>query len=218
VNTFNRLVTILVIIVVFIVATIGLVAPTSTLRLIKITVDGALDILQRLRPGPIAITFHALLVACAVLLDILLIVLLMLERRPQQHAIPVQKVGGGAVSVTAESLAERLQYHLGQLADVIGTKARVALSRRGGVELDLDVRVSADVNIPEKADQILEVARQVVEDKMGLRLARKPRVYIQAAPHPGLSARPPAASPTASQALQPIEPAAPFSPVTGEEK
>jgi hypothetical protein len=221
VNIFNRIMMVLAILVVFVVATIGLVVPEQSLAVIKAGVDTTLHTMGRIRPEFI-LPFRALLILCAVLLDVLLIGLFVSEvRGPARHSVPVQKIGGGTVSVTIESLAERLRYHLDQLADVISVKAKVT-PRGKGVDLELDVQTGADVNVPEKAEQVLQVARQVIEDKMGLKLARPPRVYIHAAPYPGVAVRPisgppaPAAKMPLTPPPAPAEPSSPFHRTSGE--
>ena len=212
-NVFNRIMMILVILVVFIAVTIGLVVPVESLQVIKGAADNMLSILSRVKPGNIGTIFYAILILCAILIDVLLVALLFLEVRGPRHTLRVAKVGGGEVSVTAESLAERIQYHLDQLADVIGVQVKVA-PRGGGVDLDLNIQTGADVNVPEKAEQVLEVTRQVVEDKMGLKLARKPRINIHAMPYPGVVARPtaPPQSPGRPTPPTPPAPSSPFSP------
>lgn len=196
-NIFNRIVVILLLLAAFVVLTIVLVVPDPSLRVVKGVVDGSLNTMERILDIYV-IPFHALLILCAALLDILFVGLLILEvRGPTRRTIRVQKVGGGVVELTAESLVERLQYHVDQLADVINVKVKVT-PRRGGVDVDLNVQTGADVNVPEKAEQVLETTRQVVEDKMGLKLARKPRVYIHTVPYPGVVARPKPGAPIAT--------------------
>ena len=187
-NTFNRIVMILLILAAFFVVTLGLFVPAESLAVIRGVADNTLYTMNRIRPEFI-LSFRALLILSAAFIDILLVGLLVLEvRGPAKHTLRVQKVGGGEVAVTAESLVERLQYQIDQLADVVGVKARVA-PRGGGVDVEVNLQTSADVNVPEKAEQVLEVTRQVVEDKMGLKLARKPRVNVHAMPTPGVPAR-----------------------------
>jgi len=188
VNTFNRIFMILLTLAAFFVVTIGLFVPAESLAVVRGAADNTLHTLGRIRPEFI-LPFRALLILCAVFLDVLLVGLLVLEvRGPAKHTLRVQRVGGGQVAVTAESLTERLQYHIDQLADVIGVKVRV-WPRGGGVDVEVNLQTGADTNVPEKAEQVLEVTRQVVEDKMGLKLARKPRVNIHAMPTPGAPAR-----------------------------
>jgi len=211
VNVFNRIIMILVILVVFFVVTIGLVVPVQSLQVIRGATDNTLGILLRVKPGIIGMIFYAILILCAILIDVLLIALLFLEVRGPRHTLRVARVGGGLVSVTAESLAERIQYHVDQLADVIGVQVKVA-PRGGGVDLDLNIQTGADVNVPEKAEQVLEVTRQVVEDKMGLKLARKPRINVHAMPYPGVVARPTAPPQSPRQPTWPPPPTPPASP------
>ena len=187
-NTFNRIFMILLTLAAFFVVTIGLFVPAESLAVVRGAADNTLHTLGRIRPEFI-LPFRALLILCAVFLDVLLVGLLVLEvRGPAKRTLRVQRVGGGQVAVTAESLTERLQYHIDQLADVIGVKVRVS-PRGGGVDVEVNLQTGADTNVPEKAEQVLEVTRQVVEDKMGLKLARKPRVNIHAMPTPGAPAR-----------------------------
>ena len=187
-NTFNRIFMILLTLAAFFVVTIGLFVPAESLAVVRGAADNTLHTLGRIRPEFI-LPFRALLILCAVFLDVLLVGLLVLEvRGPAKRTLRVQRVGGGQVVVTAESLTERLQYHIDQLADVIGVKVRVS-PRGGGVDVEVNLQTGADTNVPEKAEQVLEVTRQVVEDKMGLKLARKPRVNIHAMPTPGAPAR-----------------------------
>lgn len=189
-NTFNRIVVILMFLLLFVIVTIGLVALPESLRVLKSAVDSTLDTVNRVRPGGVYLTFRVLLILCALFIDALLIGLLLWEvRGPARRHIRVKRVGGGEVMVTAESIAERLQFHLDQLADVINVKVKVS-PRAGGVDVEVFVQTGVDVNVPDKAEQVLEVTRQVVEDKMGLVLARKPRVSIHAMPTPGLAVRP----------------------------
>jgi hypothetical protein len=188
VNTFNRIVMILLILAAFFVVTIGLFVPAESLAVIRGVADNTLYTMNRIRPEFI-LSFRALLILCAVFIDALLVGLLVLEvRGPARHTLRVQRVGGGEVAVTAESLVERLQYQIDQLADVIGVRARVT-PRGGGVDVEVNLQTGADVNVPEKAEQVLEITRQVVEDKMGLKLARKPRVNVHAMPTPGVPSR-----------------------------
>jgi hypothetical protein len=188
VNTFNRIVMILLILAAFFIVSIGLSVPAESLAVIRGGADNTLSTMNRIRPEFI-VSFRALLVLCAAFIDVLLIGLLVLEvRGPAKRTLRVQRVGGGEVAVTAESLVERLQYQIDQLADVIGVKARVT-PRGGGVDVQVSLQTGADVNVPEKAEQVLEITRQVVEDQMGLKLARKPRVNVHAMPTPGVPSR-----------------------------
>ena len=200
-NTFNRIVMILLILIAFFVVNVGLVVPRESLQVIYTTADTTVRTMARIKPDFI-LPFRALLVLCALFLDILLFTLLVLEMRgPAKRTIRIKRVGGGEVVVTTESIAERLQYHIDQVADVVSVKALVK-PRGGSVDLDLQVQAGADINVPEKAEQILQVAKQVVEDKMGLVLADKPRVHIHVMPTPALAVRSTSGAPGAPPSSQ----------------
>ncbi|MEE8391940.1 MAG: hypothetical protein V3S14_14240, partial [Anaerolineae bacterium] len=92
---------------------------------------------------------------------------------------------------------------------ILHTKPRVS-GKRSGVVIELDVEAEAGVNVPEKADQIVEVARRVVEEDMGLTLARPPRVNLRAAPYSKARKSPP--SPREAVSVEPKE-VSPVEPV-----
>jgi hypothetical protein len=132
----------------------------------------------------------------AVVLDIILVLFLIAEvRRPAAKAIRVKKTAGGEVQVSVNSIADRLKYEIDQLASVLRTKPQVQ-AKRGGVVVELDVETVAEIDVPQKADQIVETARRVVEEKMGLKLARPPKVNLRAVPYPSTPARPKISAPT----------------------
>lgn len=200
-NALNRTLVILLTLAAFFIVTVAFVVPAESLTVVKGLVDSTLRTLGRIRPE-FVIPFRALLVLCALFVDALLVGLLVLEiRGPAKRTIRIRRVGGGEVIVTIESIAERVQYHVDQLADVVGVKAQVK-PRGGGVELDVHVQTGAEINVPEKGEQILQIAKQVVEEKMGLMLAGKPRVHLHALPVPPMGARPPA------RAVEPARPSA----------
>jgi len=126
----------------------------------------------------------ALGVLFALAVDIVLILIIIVEvRRSTPKAIRVEKIAGGEVMISTASIADRLEYETDQLAGVLRVKAKVSAKRRG-VLIELDVQTAAEINVPEQADRIVETARAVVEDKMGLKLARPPKVNLRAVPYP----------------------------------
>ena len=146
----------------------------------------------------------------ALALDIILVIIFILEvRRPKAKAIKVEKAGGGEVEVSIHSIADRLKHDLGQVSGVLRVKPSVS-AKRGGVVVKLDVETVAGVNVPEKADQILEKTRQVIEDQMGLTMARVPKVNLRAMPHPrpsrGAAKRPAPREPVVPASRAPSDP------------
>lgn len=113
---------------------------------------------------------------------ILLIPLIWLEiRRTRPFTVRVQTAGAGAATLTADSITRRITWHIDQLADVIGVTPEVK-ARGNSVDIKLNVRTTPDIEVPMKTEEILAVTREVVEQRMGLRLG-KAEVQIDHAPY-----------------------------------
>jgi hypothetical protein len=122
--------------------------------------------------------------ALAVLTFVLCGLLLWLElRRPYGKAVKVQKVSGGEAQVTTDSIARRLEYNIDQLADVISVKPKV-LAKGKGVHVRLNVETGPEIDVPAKTEEISRVAREVIEERMGLKLAGKLEIGIKHVPYP----------------------------------
>ncbi len=143
----------------------------------------------------------------ACLVDLVLFLLILLQVRQPRKSIRVEKAGG-EVLITIASITDRLKHEVNQLPDVLRSKPRV-LGKRSGVVVRLDAEVVAGVNVPEKANQIVEVARRVVEDDMGLGLAQPPKVNLRAASYSKARkspVKPGKAPPARPQEPLPVEP------------
>jgi uncharacterized alkaline shock family protein YloU len=90
-----------------------------------------------------------------------------------------------------------VEHKVSQLDGVISVKPDI-IGRRGGVEVELDLETSPDVDVPSKTEEICQVVKEAVEDKMGLKL-RKVRANIKHTPFsvgPQVAPRQPAPYPT----------------------
>jgi len=178
-NTVNRVLIVILLLVVMVLCSILLIVP------------GAIDAVA-LQSAALANFFATLQpwarvglgILFALALDIILILLIILEvRRPQAKAIRVEKAAGGEVQISIGSISDQLKYEVDQLSGVLRVKPRVSAKRKG-VVIELDVETAAGIDVPEKAERIVEQVRQVVEERMGLKLARPPKVNLRAAPYP----------------------------------
>lgn len=133
------------------------------------------------------------------------LILLLEVRRPRRAKyVVVDRVAGGQARVLVESVARRLNYEVDLLQDVSDVKSQI-LAKGKGLRVRLDVLMSPDVDIPMKTDEVIETARRVIEEQMGLKLAGKAKdaimVHIR---HPKkLAPKPaplPAVTPSASAA------------------
>ena len=179
-NVVNRVAMVILLLVLMLLCTTILVVPVwvfdAVAQQLAMLAD-FLDSFQWYVRVPLGILF-------ALVLDIIFILLILLEvRRPTRKSIRVEKTAGGEVLISVASIADRLKYEVDQLSSVLRTKTTVS-GKRGSVVVELDVETATGINVPEKADQIVEMARQVVEEKMGLKLARPPKVNLRVVPYP----------------------------------
>ncbi|MDY6874892.1 MAG: hypothetical protein SWK90_01625 [Chloroflexota bacterium] len=188
-NAVNRVLVVVMLVIAIPLCTILLVLPVPVLGAVEGQLTALVDSLDILQPL-VRVTLGVLL---ALALDAIFILLIVLEvRRPRQKAIHVKQAAGGEVQIVVTSIADRLEYETNLLAGVLRSKANVS-AKRGGVVVELDVETAAGVNVPEKAGQIIGVAQQVVKEKMGLKLARPPKVNLRTVSYPPApKGRPPA--------------------------
>jgi hypothetical protein len=117
----------------------------------------------------------AIILAC-------LIILWLELRRPRKKTIRVQKLAGGEAHIATDSIAQRLAYNIDQLPDVIKVSPRI-LGRARGVDVDLHLETSPDIDVPMKTEEVLQVAKEVMAERMGLKVG-KIQVKIKHAPFP----------------------------------
>jgi hypothetical protein len=113
------------------------------------------------------------------------LVLYLEVRRPARKRVKLEKISGGQVELAVESIEQRLKYHVDQLADVVEVIPKVK-PRRNSIDVELDLETTPDIDVPMKTEEVCEVARDVVEAKMGLRL-RKIKVNIKHTPYPEIT-------------------------------
>lgn len=165
-NAFNRLVVILLLAVILIVATVFFVVPKPTLTTIGAVSDNLYEQLDRVQNLFLLIIG----VILAIITWIVCFVIFYLEiRRPRVRAIKAQTASGGAAEVAVASIAKRLTYHIDQLADVISVKPKISTRRAGGVDVDLEVEISPEIDIAMKDEEIRQVVTHVVGEQMGLK-------------------------------------------------
>ncbi|MFQ5812566.1 MAG: alkaline shock response membrane anchor protein AmaP [Anaerolineae bacterium] len=178
-NTFNRVVVILLLLATIIVMTVVLVVPRPMIEVVQRWLSN-LDANLELISPPILLMVGVVL---ALLVDVICAVLIWFEiRRRRPRAIKVRSISGGQAELTVDSVARRLEHNVSQLDGVISVEPNV-LGKRRGVEVEIDLETSPEVNVPAKTEEVCQVTREVVEDKMGLKL-RKVRVNIKHAPYP----------------------------------
>jgi hypothetical protein len=118
------------------------------------------------------------------MIGLVALLLLFLElRRPRLKIIRAQKLAGGESFITVDSISQRLAYTIDQLPDVIRVAPRVLGHGRAGLDLEILLETSPEIDVPMKTEEVLQVTKEVVTERMGLKL-NKVQVKIKHAPYP----------------------------------
>jgi len=196
-NTFNRVVLVILLLLAMVLCSLMLVVPIRSLQIVSQQAQALADLLARLRTV-VRLPAGILLALIVNLIGILLIVLEV--RRPAPGGIKVEQASGGEVTLSVASIAEQLKAELNQLPEIVQAKPKVSAKRKG-VFVEVDARIAAESGVPNKAERIVEAIRRVVETQMGLKLARPPKVNIEAV-RSSAGTRRPAAEVTSDSAAE----------------
>jgi type II secretory pathway component PulM len=182
-NVLNRLIIIVLLFAIIIVAAVVAIAPEESFNLLA-------TFFEWLRQGSVnymnssdwaLFTAGRVIIGGAIVLLCLLLLWLEL-RRPRKKTIRAQKLAGGEAHIAIDSIAQRLAYNIDQLPDVVKVSPRIT-GRGRGVDIDLLLETSPDIDVPMKTEEVMQVTREVVAERMGLRLG-KVQVKIKHAPYP----------------------------------
>jgi len=177
-NIFNRAMTILLFVTLMIVLPIVMILPDAVIALLQQSLSAAASGMNN---------FHrVILILLGVICFIICGLVLYLEvRRPPRRRVKLQKISGGEVELAVDSIAQRLEYRVDQLADVVKVLPKIKAGRRS-VDVELNLETTPDVDVPTKTEEVCQVVRDVVEERMGLKL-NKIKVNITYAPYPEVS-------------------------------
>ena len=217
-NTFNRVVMVILLLVLLPLVSVLFVIPHVILPDVGTWMTNLGHQLLSLQPW-LRLGGGILL---ALLFDALAIFLIVMElRRPRRKFIRVQELSGGTATLSVESIVEQLQYRLDPLPNVI--KVEPAVRAKGNkVAAVVDVTVAPGVNVPAMAARLVDTVKEALTEDLGLQVAGVPQVRIKVAQPPeGKAPRsqppvPPARSlpsaPTPSYPEKPLEWAGPAEP------
>jgi len=167
VRVFNRTIVILETLLLVILLIVAAVVPNTLLDRAMYTLQQAQSSLQLGWPRSYIVFLLAVIV-----LVFLLLVLLWLELRPQsKRTITVRGRDGTEAEVSTSSVAQSLQRRISEVPDVSRVRATVR-GVRTGVDVVLDLETTPEIDIPSKMDEVSQAARDLIESKMGLHVAR----------------------------------------------
>ena len=152
-------------------------APISIVLVLFFTsgIANTLNNLERsLAGGASTFLIQAICVIIALTVFIVSILLLFLElNRPMARHLRVPQVTDGQVEVTDEAIVQRLEHNIALLADVVSVKPRVAATKKGtAVDAFIELETSPEVNVPQKTQEVIAAAKQVMEQQMGLQVGK----------------------------------------------
>ena len=180
-NVFNRLLTILLLLSLLILALLFAISPdqviSAIVRMLENVQTWLAGVATSYRWLYILGRILLFLVALAVIVPLLIAEL----RRPRPKTLVVQTEAGSRATVAVDSLSRRLIWHIDQLSDVISVTPKVT-PRGKAVDVLLEVETSPETDVPMKADEIVAVAREVIEDRMGMQ-AGNIKVQISHSPY-----------------------------------
>lgn len=164
-NVFNRVVVVLLLILLILLSATFIILPEQAFTAWR-------NIATNLDNYTTEFTGRIIMIVVLLAVILLALFLLWLEfRRKRVKDVRVEKMAGGEARVAVESVVQRVQYAVGQVSKVLSVKPAVTTKGKR-VDLHLDVETGQDVNVPAKTEEISQVARNVVEEQMGLALGK----------------------------------------------
>lgn len=177
-SVFNRVITILLFVVLMIVVPLFLIFPDAMIAFLQ-------QFMSVLSSG-LNVFLRVVMVLAGIIFFIVCGLVLYLElRRAAPRRVKLERITGGNVEMAVESIRQGLEYRVDQLPDVISVSSKVK-PRRKSIDLELNLETTPDIDVPLKTDEVCEVAREVIEGRMGLEL-RNIKVNIKHAPYPEVS-------------------------------
>jgi hypothetical protein len=181
VNVINRIIAVLVVIILWAAIVVLAAAPQQGLAWARSGLDWVEVSLYQLAAAQPGWLYPLLRGAAIIVATLLALAWLMQElRRKQTPVVKMRLPSGGEAAVTADSISRRLAWHIDQLADV-NSVTPVVRTRGNSVDIDLNLQTAPDVDVPMKTEEVVAVAREVIERQMGLQL-NKVKVNIEHAP------------------------------------
>ncbi len=184
-NAFNRVFTLVGLILLTIFGAASLGAPATMLGFI----DSAAAFFHTSIFGNMSDVVRLLVrVLLAVIFVAVMLALVWMEiRRPALRTIEVTRITGERVRLVTRYLEELICQRVDAISGVLHVKARVT-ARDKAIFASLQVETAEDADLVAKREEAAAMAREVIQDEYGVKLFSKPHVSIRAA-------RPPAFKP-----------------------
>lgn len=180
-NTFNRIIAVLLWIILLAVVGVAAVIPQTTVAWLidaLTTLAGWLTEQHSANPSNFLIGQIAVGVVAVLVFGVLIGIEVWNGGR---RGVRIRTAQGGSAELDTSSISRRLSWQLDQLAEIISV-VPVVKSKGGSVDIRLEVEAAPDVDVPMKTDEVVEVTRDLIEHEMGLKLGRLD-VHMRYAPY-----------------------------------
>lgn len=155
-NIFNRVVMVILLLLALAVSVVFTIIPV---RLLDLGSKAITLLAQSVEMAPLVF------VLIGIAFIMLWFLLLVLELwRPLKRTVRVEKVSGGQVEMTVDAISQRVVYRVDQMADVVTVKPRIRAGR-GGVDIDLDLETTPDIDVPTKTEEVCAAVKDVIEER-----------------------------------------------------
>lgn len=74
--------------------------------------------------------------------------------------------------MTADAISERLEQAILQIADVTEIKPEISARKDKTVNVILNLKTDPQVVVPKKTQEVIAVAKQVMEERLGLQVGK----------------------------------------------
>ena len=176
-NIFNRIVMILLILLLLALVILIMILPVTVGDVALGGVATFQELIQSYQ------FFTIMLLFCGLLIIFLLLLLWLELRRPQIKTVRLNLAKDGDVQLGVQSVAQSLEYRIDELAGVRKVETQV-LSHGRDVTVKLNLDTSPAVDVPALSEQVVELARRIVEEQLGLRIRGKVHINIRHEPYP----------------------------------
>lgn len=175
-NIFNKVFTILTLIVGLITGILAILFPQTALAAVNGLAasfhtsyfPGSEGLARFLARAPLAIALVAVIVS----------VLFLELRAPRSSTIEVARATGGKLRVTTSSVESKILQAVNAMPDVLSSRVRVA-TRGTAITAHIEAVTPDTVDILAKGDEIAGGVRSVVQEQLGLKMQDKPHVVIR---------------------------------------
>lgn len=112
-------------------------------------------------------------IGVAVLVFAFALLLLYLELVPSgKMRMRLKSIQGADVLMSADAITTQLKYALDPLPGVIRAQPKVFKGKGDTVDVLVDMETTSDVDVKRKTDEVMDVARTVLEGGLGLRVGK----------------------------------------------